>query len=218
MYLGINRIMTNENYLGMPLFFGRSKKLILRDIQETYYPQQAKQCQFNRLHKKMNRRQIPVSPSCVFCGQENEDLDHLIFLTCELARVVWFGSNLSIRIEALLLANLHDQLFQQLSNNQLCQDEVFWFYGQFVTVLWFIWKHRNEVLFRNAIPNPTAVLSQQKGYWSVCVQMLQVLFCRFVGIKDRAALEQHLHSNKLMVHFYGQFDVLRSRGKYMLNF
>ena len=40
--------------------------------------------------------------------------------------------------------------------------DTFWFYGQLVYTLWFLWLHRNKVIFHKHEPNPQEVIQQQK--------------------------------------------------------
>lgn len=49
---------------------------------------------------KLRKRNIHVDRSCPMCNKEGESINHL-FLECELTRVVWLGSDLSIRTDFL---------------------------------------------------------------------------------------------------------------------
>ncbi|XVF66356.1 hypothetical protein PTKIN_Ptkin10aG0029100 [Pterospermum kingtungense] len=47
------------------------------------------------------------TPICPMCEQENETTEHL-FLLCPFARAVWFGSDLTIRMDLMEVTSLKD--------------------------------------------------------------------------------------------------------------
>ena len=108
------------------------------------------------LHKRIS--QIPsICPNCL---KEEETLEHL-FLLCPLARAIWFGSELSLRVDYIITQKVKDWIGEWLSKPELQKEKAFWFYGQLVCNLWCIWIHRNEVIFNNQSPDPKKVISNQ---------------------------------------------------------
>ena len=101
-----------------------------------------------------------ISPVCPICSKEDETLEHH-FLLCPIARVVWFGSELSLRINHLRVQKIKDWIGEWLSKPKLQKIEAFWFYGQLVCNLWCISIHRNEVIFNNKSPDPRKIISHQ---------------------------------------------------------
>ena len=97
---------------------------------------------------------------CPICSKEDETLEHL-FLLCPIARVVWFGSELSLRINHLRVQKIKDWIGEWLSKPELQHEEALWFYGQLVCNLWCILIHRNEVIFNNKRHDPVKIISHQ---------------------------------------------------------
>ncbi|XWS33082.1 hypothetical protein CRYUN_Cryun22dG0048300 [Craigia yunnanensis] len=88
-------------------------------------------------------------------------MEHLFFL-CPLARAVWFGTDLSIRTEYFALSCIKDWIYEWLSKPEFSGLNALWFYGQFVSILWSLWKHRNSVIFQNQTPNPCEIIPKKK--------------------------------------------------------
>ena len=104
---------------------------------------------------------IPQIPSiCPIYLKEDETLEHL-YLLCPLARVVWFGSNLSLRVDHFRPQKIKDWIGEWLSKPKLKKEQAIWFYSQLVCNLWCIWIHRNEVIFNNKSPDPKKIISNQ---------------------------------------------------------
>ena len=78
-----------------------------------------------------------------------------------MARAIWFGSDLSIRIDRLRVNSIKDRIKDWLSKPELHQPEALWFYDQFVCSLWCIWIHMNYVIFNYQKPDPSKVLFHQ---------------------------------------------------------
>ena len=96
------------------------------------------------------------------CLNEDESLEH-IFLLCPMARAVWFGSDISLRIDGLRISSIREWIREQLSKPELHQSKALWFYEQFVCILWCIWLYRNEVVFNNQNLKPLKVIIHQKA-------------------------------------------------------
>ena len=106
------------------------------------------------------RRGIPLDPVCPLCLQEVESIDHL-FVQCPLSKRVsqlatqhgWFPTafrwdsthDLRQQLQVFESCKLRRSLLQKLS-----------------FLLWTIWKHRNNVVFRQENFNPLACLLNAK--------------------------------------------------------
>ncbi|XVF41802.1 hypothetical protein PTKIN_Ptkin01aG0309800 [Pterospermum kingtungense] len=76
------------------------------------------------------RRNIQVSPLCPMYEAQNETLEHLLF-TCPLARAIWFGIDLSIRMDQIDLITVNEWIKDWLMKEELVKNEALWFQGQF---------------------------------------------------------------------------------------
>ncbi|KAG7537309.1 Reverse transcriptase zinc-binding domain [Arabidopsis suecica] len=97
------------------------------------------------------RRRLKVIPDCIFCGDAQESILHLLF-QCRFAKEVWELSPLHIEPGQLESRDLLDDIMQYLfksSNQAMSKEYLFPFIG------WRLWKARNELFFNNkrwAIP------------------------------------------------------------------
>ncbi|KAG7594035.1 Reverse transcriptase domain [Arabidopsis thaliana x Arabidopsis arenosa] len=98
------------------------------------------------------RRNIKISPECIFCGEAKETTLHLLF-HCRLAREIWELSPLGMRPGQYDSAtSLYDILPELLSFKDPENPKAF----LFLHIGWRIWKARNDLLFNNkrwAIPD-----------------------------------------------------------------
>ena len=115
-------------------------------------------CQ-QELHKRVSN----ITPLCQFSHKDEKDLEHLFF--CLLARVVWFGIDLTLRTNELKITTLKEWIGDWLSKSEFHQPEGLWFYCQFICTIWCIWMHRSEVIFKNQSLNSKKVIFHQK---SIC--------------------------------------------------
>ena len=60
------------------------------------------------------------------CSIDDENLEHLFFL-CLFAMAIWFGTDLSIRIDEMALYSIKDWIQEWLLKPKLTQPEAFWF-------------------------------------------------------------------------------------------
>ncbi|KAL2938250.1 hypothetical protein RDABS01_021699, partial [Bienertia sinuspersici] len=97
------------------------------------------------------KRNIEMSPECEFCGKD-ENASHL-FLHCEVAKRIWSGSDLGIRI--LEYPRIHEALEEK--------DEPIPKWTQLVSILWAIWIHRNNIVFRKEVAKPWGILDLAKA-------------------------------------------------------
>lgn len=66
---------------------------------------------FNALHCAdiLRKHYFSMDAICNLCNEEEENLDHL-FLSCQLARSLWFGSNLTVKPQYLQQKSIQDWL------------------------------------------------------------------------------------------------------------
>ena len=120
------------------------------------------------LHKTI----FGISPLCHFCDEANETVEHL-FLLCLMAKAIWFGMELSIRMDEFCITLLKAWLLEWLSKPELLKPEAVWFYGRIVTTLWSLWIRRNECIFKGTKANPIKVIFNQKIYYHWIIQASQ---------------------------------------------
>lgn len=87
------------------------------------------------------------SPVCMFCHQL-ESVDHL-FLTCTVAKQVWFWMGKSQFFFFTQWNTMEDIIEFSFT---LSKSEQQAFLMVFSAICWTIWKHRNELCFQNAQP------------------------------------------------------------------
>ena len=114
------------------------------------------------MRKELRRRIAFISPLCPFCHTKEESLEHL-FLHCPMTRAIWFGTDLTLRVEEIRTTSIKYWIRDWLANHALTQQDALWFYGQLVCTLWCTWLYRNEVIFNGQSANPTKVLMHQKS-------------------------------------------------------
>lgn len=106
---------------------------------------------------RIRRRGVMVEESCVLCKESQENDNHL-FRDCTITCHVWKVSQLGISA----CANRHVDVAEWIKKFMV----FFWNEDgydsprvrMFVTVLWSIWIHRNEVIFKKVDTNPNSVM------------------------------------------------------------
>ncbi|XP_043687745.1 uncharacterized protein LOC122638959 [Telopea speciosissima] len=102
-------------------------------------------------------RNIPINPSCQRCGAEMESVGH-IFLNCPFSKAVWFGSSLSQKVNFPLQVTMSDwfQAWHPLfsADKKMAQD----LFSQASFLLWYIWRARNDIIFKNKPWSPLEVI------------------------------------------------------------
>ncbi|KAJ4749347.1 Ribonuclease H-like superfamily protein [Rhynchospora pubera] len=93
--------------------------------------------------KKLNGIFPNVPPVCARCGEQEENIIHLIF-TCPSSKAVWFASPLGFRVQDpnVNVNQLIVNVMQNLQHEQL---------ALFLNMMWQVWKARCEFIFR-AVP------------------------------------------------------------------
>ncbi|KAJ4790163.1 hypothetical protein LUZ62_041409 [Rhynchospora pubera] len=95
------------------------------------------------------RLRVPPPP-CELCGQEEDDVSHVLF-KCEVARNYWFSSHLAIRADALpgQVMSAINLLMQQLGKER---------FMVFANLLWSFWKARCKQIYEGVRINVKQVL------------------------------------------------------------
>ena len=113
----------------------------------------------------LHKRRIVNSPMCPACNQERETIEHALLL-CPWTLPVWFGSQLQLTPTAQNVDRVDSWLVQVLSamteNKEFLNQRI----GLLVTLLWEIWKTRNEFVFENKKPYPLVVLNRANVFVS----------------------------------------------------
>lgn len=114
--------------------------------------------------QNLRRRHIDVSPACVFCGKE-ESLAHL-FRDCELSMRVWKSCSLGINglaaVETHVGSWVKNFLLYFLNQDGNSGHRVVFF----SSILWSIWLHRNECVFKGTKASAVTVLELARQWMS----------------------------------------------------
>ena len=103
-------------------------------------------------------RIYPDSPvSCPLCNRGVEDCDHLFF-QCSLAQEAWQSVTVT-RLDVISA----ETFWTSLSGN-FFRREADW--RCIFAVLWAIWTHKNEVIFRGATPSGVAIIYASRGFFN----------------------------------------------------
>ncbi|XP_022024524.1 uncharacterized protein LOC110924846 [Helianthus annuus] len=107
------------------------------------------------------RRNVPVpNQSRVFCGEYVESCDH-IFVSCHFAQMVWQNVARWLRIQSIIAFGIQDLLtLHGLSSGSRRKKVI---HAIVLVVLWCIWKTRNDIVFRNVVPNYARTLDEIKS-------------------------------------------------------
>jgi hypothetical protein len=99
-----------------------------------------------------------IDQRCVRCGK-NEDDFHLFF-DCKFSQAVWFTSSLGLRVEGLHeLPTTHIQdIIHYILTIYKNGDAL----PTILTILWSIWKARNDLMFNRSYCSPLHVLFKPK--------------------------------------------------------
>ncbi|XP_021759175.1 uncharacterized protein LOC110724086 [Chenopodium quinoa] len=106
----------------------------------------------------LEKRKVETSTVCPLCKSEKESMNHL-FRLCEISKRVWKASQLGIiSTNPTFLScrewvtNFVSYCLQDLEKNSVRLT-------MFVAVLWAIWSHRNDIVFRYMSTDPTSVMT-----------------------------------------------------------
>ena len=76
------------------------------------------------MRSELHKRVPGISPLCHFCNEAVETLEHL-FLLCPIAKAIWFGMDLALRIDGIRINTLKDWILDWLNKPDLLQPEAF---------------------------------------------------------------------------------------------
>lgn len=115
----------------------------------------------NRLPTKVELQKRSVSTgnlACIFCGEQDETLAHIL-TACPLAIAVWDLVSSWCKIPNLFAFDVQDLLYSFFHTR-----EAKYKINHFIilTTSWFIWKARNEKIFRSTEAIPRRILEQIK--------------------------------------------------------
>ncbi|XP_021980702.1 uncharacterized protein LOC110876851 [Helianthus annuus] len=108
------------------------------------------------------RRNIPVQNQfCVFCGDYEETCDH-VFVSCHFAQTIWQNLAAWCMIPPIIAFGINDLLTLHVSSSASRKKRKV-IHALVLVTFWSIWKSRNEVVFRQLIPNTTRNLDEIKS-------------------------------------------------------
>ena len=100
-----------------------------------------------------------IQPYCVRCGKMEDDF-HLFF-DCKFSQAVWFASPLGLKVEGLY--NMVNTQFQDIIYYVLASYKNEDAFQIVFSILWSIWRARNDLLFNKKKCSPLQVLFQAKA-------------------------------------------------------
>ena len=105
---------------------------------------------------RLRRRGLPRPDSCPLCGQEDEDIDHLL-LGCVVSREVWYAF-LSRWGRAGWVPDREDLLVDWLPSKTPggLDEKDLWM--SINLICWSLWRHRNGVVFEGHSPSVEAAI------------------------------------------------------------
>lgn len=111
----------------------------------------------------MRKRGVAVDDKCPLCDNAAESEEHL-FRLYPIAQMVWRASNLGIFSEAQHTVHMSEWIiiFLNYFYNQDGKDDTR--IVQLISIMWAIWLHRNEILFRGVSVNPNNILDLAQSH------------------------------------------------------
>ncbi|XP_022041740.1 uncharacterized protein LOC110944385 [Helianthus annuus] len=110
----------------------------------------------------LSARNIPVQDQfCVLCGEYEETSEHL-FAACHFAQSIWLNIADWCRIPPIITFGFEDLLsLHEISPGSSKKRKII--HAVVLVAVWSIWKLRNEIVFRNGVPNTTKTLDEIKS-------------------------------------------------------
>ncbi|KAJ0480923.1 putative reverse transcriptase zinc-binding domain-containing protein [Helianthus annuus] len=107
------------------------------------------------------RRNVPIpNQSCVFCGVYVESCDH-VFVSCHFAQMVWQNLAGWLRMQPIIAFGIQDLLTLHGSSSGSRRKKAI--LAIILVAFWCIWKTRNEIVFRQVVPNFARTLDEIKS-------------------------------------------------------
>lgn len=110
----------------------------------------------------MFKRRIARDALCPICLENQETVEHLLFL-CPWTKPIWFGAHICSVPNEFNISSLPNWMNDAINHwkaNNICDDLRT---GQLFYLIWHIWKARNEFVFNTKSPNPMSVLILAKS-------------------------------------------------------
>ncbi|KAJ0757712.1 putative RNA-directed DNA polymerase [Helianthus annuus] len=107
------------------------------------------------------RRNVPISNQmCVLCGDYIETSDH-VFVSCHFAQSIWQNLAIWCRLPPIIAFGIKDLLTLHGSRASSRMGKAI--HAVVLVAFWSIWKMRNEVVFKQAVPNVAKSLDEIKS-------------------------------------------------------
>lgn len=100
-----------------------------------------------------------LDPRCPFCQTEREDVDHL-FVHCQISQECWRLAVSRNWIDHSFVASTQNNILQRLSSAGATIPATR--IDRVVSLIWSIWKIRNNMVFRSETPIPENTLIRAK--------------------------------------------------------
>ncbi|KAK8484238.1 hypothetical protein V6N12_029127 [Hibiscus sabdariffa] len=162
---------------------------------------------------------------CSLCHQEHDStsLDHL-FISCDFARTVWFGSDISLRVSNLPLKDVRILIHSVIVRNTWTAEEERDLPCNVASILWCIWRQRNKVCFSREVADPTATIHHAKELARHCEMYILHYRCCFNNLAVpehkpestrismspflRSVMDLGPHDKQNKSRFFSQYDDL----------
>jgi hypothetical protein len=138
---------------------------------------------YDRVPTKVNLSLRGILPhnsgnNCIWCGNERESSSHL-FLHCNVAMVVWYQIFKWLGVVVVIPPNLF-HLFDCLSVAAKNKKIKKGFHLIWHTVIWSIWRARNNLIFNNVRTEPLELVEEVKVLsWRWSTDRLKITPCLF---------------------------------------
>ncbi|XP_026414361.1 uncharacterized protein LOC113310013 [Papaver somniferum] len=155
-------------------------------------------------NSRLARHTKKASPSCCLCtcGQ-NEDAIHL-FINCPFVTAIWFGLGLTPLFAGSNYTTMHgwiDYLFHNYNKILV---------GKATYVMWSVWKHRCDVIFKKLRPNKT-MLVKDISFQLSCIEKKGISIDKMSVVDNRTDLQSLFRKNKKIILIDASFDHLTGR-------
>ncbi|KAF8406806.1 hypothetical protein HHK36_005927 [Tetracentron sinense] len=108
------------------------------------------------------RRHIAMGVSCPWCGDTDESIEHCLMM-CNFARAVLFSSPLAIHHRPTASQSFREW-WLLLVNRLRAQPDKDTLVLTLASVLWFLWKARNEKLFSSLSCSPRSIVARASAF------------------------------------------------------
>lgn len=127
--------------------------------------------------ENLRKRGMEGEETCSMCHAEVETQNH-IFRLCPVSQMVWKSSWLGIISYTQMDIGVEDWImnFLNLFFNQDGEEDSRLL--QFISILWSIWLHRNEIIFRNVSVSPERILHLAQSHVHQWTQAQKLLAAR----------------------------------------